>query len=217
MWSQGFDDRVELTFHKLHELNAAEYDFRQTLLLYTRMTSEQRSRGCRLHLKAEARVDEKWAVSGSGQPQSHLVQLRSNNSWLVGEKGSTKPLQGFRIVSTSVMTLDVPPVSGVSAFLDYVWNFLLLAVFVCVFPPAVLLYCTRRAELLPSMPTRSGVLIAQRVRTTLRRLARRDGAGGSRIGREEHGTSPGYQDSMGPAGSLLGNTADSWQSERRKD
>lgn len=215
MWSQGFDDRVELTFHKLHELNAAEYDFRQTLLLYKRMTSEQRSRGCRLHLRAEARVDENWAVSGLGLPQSHLVQLRSNNSWVLQEH-SSKRLQGSRIATTRVMTLEVPPVSGVSAFLDYVWNFLLLAVFVCVFPPAALLYYTRRAERLPSMPTRSGVLIAQRVRTTLRRLARRDVAAGSRIGREEHSASP-YQDSIRPTGSALGNNADSWQSERRKD
>lgn len=60
MWSQAFDDRAELTFHKLHELDSAEYDFRQTLLLYKRMTPKQRRRGCRLHLEAEARVDENW-------------------------------------------------------------------------------------------------------------------------------------------------------------
>lgn len=198
MWSQSFDDRSGLAFHKLHELSAATYEFRQTLLLYKRMTPRQRGHGCRLLLKAEALVDAEWIGSADAPPQSHLVQLRSNVSWFVDDR--VGGIAGLRNVTTGWIEVDVPPVSGFGAFLEYVWNFLLLALIVCVVPPAALLYCTRRAGTLPSMPSRGGFLLRQRVRSTFRRFRARDSSAGGRGAKED--SRPGYRDMS--ASNLLG-------------
>jgi hypothetical protein len=165
MWSQSFDDKAGLAFHKLHKLSSAAYEFRETLLLYARLSPRQRNHGCQLHLKAEAFVDAEWAGLWS---QSHLVQLRTNESWCA--KDGERLLRGASIVSTPLLVIDVPPVSGIAAFIEYVWNFLLLAVMVCIFPPVALLYFTRRASMSPSP------LLRQRMRATFRRLSRRDGS-----------------------------------------
>lgn len=123
----------------------ASYEFRHSLQLFLRMTPSQRAHGTRLFLRAEAVVDSDWLPTGASLvfPTTHLVQLRSNNSWQAVDSDG-QPMRGRKSVSTETLVVEVPPVSGFAAFLHFVWEFLVLAAFLCIAPPAGLILCTRR-------------------------------------------------------------------------
>jgi hypothetical protein len=173
MWSQSFEDSGGLSFYRLHHLTAAPFEFRESLLLYKRLTPEQRAHGARLHLRADAVVDLEWAPDPSRPAVSHLVQLRTNTSWYARD-GHDRPTRGRAVFSTATVVVDVPPVSGLAALLEYVWEFLVLALFMCIAPPAALAYCTRRPGGQGPLPSRTGFLMRQRMRRALRQFSRGD-------------------------------------------
>lgn len=140
------------------------------------MTPEQRRRGTRLFLRADAIVDDDWlpSVASSPLPMSHLVQLRSNDSWQSYDSNG-QPLPGRRIVSTETLVVHVPPVSGFAAFLYFVWEFLVLAAFLCIAPPAGLILCAKRLGASNSsgrFGQAATNVVRQRLRWTWRNLTR---------------------------------------------
>jgi Zinc carboxypeptidase len=172
MWAQGFEDVSGLSFYRQQRLASASYEFKTTVLLFKKLTPEQRADGTTLYLRAVAVVDQGWArpgVNGS-QPQSHIVQLRTNETWFAASGHQT--LRGNVLVSSKEFEIDVPPVSGLSAFLAYAYEFLLVGILMCVGPPLVLIACAGNTSVFKS--SRAGVLMRQRIRRTVHALSRVD-------------------------------------------
>jgi hypothetical protein len=72
--------------------------------------------------------------------RSHPVQLRTNETWRA--KSAQQLLHAELVVSSSVFEVDVPPVSGLSAFLAYAYEFLLVGILMCMGPPLALIACS---------------------------------------------------------------------------
>lgn len=170
MWAQSFEDVRGLSFYRLGQLATASYDFRETVLLYNRLSPKQRSRGTTLYVRADAVVDGPWRAGmseNSTGPQSHLVQLRTNHSWAISTK--LHSLSGVTKISTPTLMVEVPPVTGFMAFVSYAYEFVLFGLFMCVGPPFLFVLARRGMSTRPlAASARASWMVQQRVKRSLR-------------------------------------------------
>jgi hypothetical protein len=181
MWGSSFEDRSGLRFYLLNELTNAAYEFRTSLLLYPRLTATQREHGVRLHIRADAVVDQRWApaesmnTSGLG-PQTHLVQLRTNTSWTGKNLSNTGS-----IVSSIVWTIEVPALSGVLAILELAWEFVLLLTILSCGPPVACYIYSRRVSGGSRPGPKIGSSLRRKIRRSLHSLSKAEIAGEARL------------------------------------
>jgi hypothetical protein len=192
MWASSFEDRSGLRFFLLNELSNAVYEFRTSLILFPRLTAEQRANGARLYIRAHAVVDQGWAAvsplsTGYLGPQSHLVQLRTNLSWLAKNPPGNSS-DGTVTVSSPTWVINVPAVSGIFAFLELIWEFVLLIALVSCGPPMVFFVYSQRLGASPFLATSiAGATLRKRLRRSVNALSRAEIAAEAR--RLRRGTS----------------------------
>ena len=132
--------------------------------------------GTILSVRAVAQVDQHWAnvsLDSTGrQPYSHLVRSRTDESWYA--KSQDHVIHGSRLFYSESVNVEVPPLSGWYAILDYIWEVAVIALLICMIPPGVLIFCWRNRGTAGSRSMAAVTYARQRIRRLKRAFSRSD-------------------------------------------
>eukprot|EP00172_Hildenbrandia_rubra_P000495 Plantae.Rhodophyta-Hildenbrandia_rubra.ctg12479.p1 GENE.Plantae.Rhodophyta-Hildenbrandia_rubra.ctg12479~~Plantae.Rhodophyta-Hildenbrandia_rubra.ctg12479.p1 ORF type:complete len:605 (+),score=102.09 Plantae.Rhodophyta-Hildenbrandia_rubra.ctg12479:28-1842(+) len=152
----------------------AKWAYSDRILLMKTLPKAVASQGVTLTVRAVAKVDQHWLNSTTIEgrldltPRSHLARSRLDEEWFAKNKKAL--IEGKVLFYSPSVAIDVPPLSGWYAIVDYAWEMISIALLICVAPPLVLILYWRNWASVSSRSRAAVGVARQRIRRGLRRM-----------------------------------------------